>query len=80
MNVLAGNNKTITFQSGSNGANGTPGGNGNQGRTPGTGKGSGTSLPSNPIGALQEWCVKCSLPLPIYEWTAGQPHQMIATG
>ena len=82
------NNKTITSQSGteavsqSNGANGTPAGNGNQGGTPGntgngTGNGSGTSLPSNPIGSLQEYCVKCSLPLPIYDLqnTSGQPHQ-----
>ena len=39
--------------------------------------GSGTSLPSNPIGSLQEYCVKCSLPLPIYDLqnTSGQPHQ-----
>lgn len=81
--------KTITSQSGteaisqSNGANGntgtggtggggSPGGGGN-----GTGNGSGTSLPSNPIGSLQEYCVKCSLPLPIYDLqnTSGQPHQ-----
>jgi len=81
-------NKTITSQSGteaisqSNGANGTPGpaGNGIQGGSPGNagnGTGNGTSLPSNPIGSLQEYCVKCSLPLPIYDLqnTSGQPHQ-----
>ena len=62
-------NKTITAsQSGteatsqSNGANGTTG-------TGGTGNG--------PMGSLQEYCVKCSLPLPIYDLhnTSGQPHQ-----
>ena len=39
--------------------------------------GSGAALPSNPIGSLQEYCVKCSLPLPIYDLqnTIGQPHQ-----
>ena len=45
---------------------------------PGTnGNGSGAALPSNPIGSLQEYCVKCSLPLPIYDLqnTSGQPHQ-----
>jgi len=80
-------NKTITSQSGteaisqSNGANGTPGtggnGTGSPGAGNGTGNGSGTSLPSNPIGSIQEYCVKCSLPLPIYDLqnTSGQPHQ-----
>ena len=33
--------------------------------------------PTNPIGSLQEYCVKCSLPMPIYDLgnTSGQPHQ-----
>ena len=33
--------------------------------------------PTNPIGCLQEYCVKCSLPMPIYDLqnTSGQPHQ-----
>lgn len=35
------------------------------------------SMSSNPIGCLQEYCVKYSLPLPIYDLqnTTGQPHQ-----
>ena len=38
---------------------------------------SSASHPSNPIGCLQEYCVKFSLPLPIYDLqnTSGQPHQ-----
>lgn len=76
----------IASQSGtevqSNGANGNSGpvgppGSGAPG-APGTnGNGSGAALPSNPIGSLQEYCVKCSLPLPIYDLqnTSGQPHQ-----
>ena len=66
----------------SNGANGNPGAVGPPGSgapgAPGTnGNGSGAALPSNPIGSLQEYCVKCSLPLPIYDLqnTSGQPHQ-----
>merc|ERR1712193_86157 len=76
------NNKTITSQSGTEAVSQSNGANGNQAGTPGntgngTGNGSGTSLPSNPIGSLQEYCVKCSLPLPIYDLqnTSGQPHQ-----
>ena len=35
------------------------------------------NAPTNPIGCLQEYCVKCSLPMPIYDLqnTSGQPHQ-----
>ena len=56
-------------------------GNGNQGGTvsaDGSTNGNGqASLPSNPIGSIQEYCVKFSLPLPIYDLqnTSGQPHQ-----
>lgn len=51
-----------------NGSNMSPGNNGS------TGSG---SLPTNPIGSLQEYCVKHSLPLPIYDLqnATGQPHQ-----
>ena len=38
---------------------------------------SSSGAPTNPIGKLQEYCVKFSLPLPIYDLqnTIGQPHQ-----
>ena len=81
----------VTSQSGtdavsqSNGANGNSGTGVSGGPAPGGGApgngnangGSGAALPSNPIGSLQEYCVKCSLPLPIYDLqnTSGQPHQ-----
>jgi len=80
-------NKTITASqsgteatsqsNGANGTNGTGGTGGGGSPNAGNGTGNGTSLPSNPIGSLQEYCVKCSLPLPIYDLqnTSGQPHQ-----
>jgi len=42
-----------------------------------TGKEGGAGAPTNPIGKIQEYCVKFSLPLPIYDLqnTIGQPHQ-----
>lgn len=42
-----------------------------------TSNGSNGGAPTNPIGKLQEYCVKFSLPLPIYDLanTIGQPHQ-----
>ena len=41
------------------------------------GKEGGAGAPTNPIGKIQEYCVKFSLPLPIYDLqnTIGQPHQ-----
>ena len=52
-----------------------PASNGN-GVTNNAGAANGNS-PTNPIGCLQEYCVKCSLPMPIYDLqnTSGQPHQ-----
>ena len=43
----------------------------------GSSNGSTSGAPTNPIGKLQEYCVKFSLPLPIYDLanTIGQPHQ-----
>ena len=43
----------------------------------GSSNGSTNGGPTNPIGKLQEYCVKFSLPLPIYDLanTIGQPHQ-----
>merc|ERR1719245_2420885 len=53
-----------------------PAGNGN-GVTPNPNPAGNGNAPTNPIGCLQEYCVKCSLPMPIYDLqnTSGQPHQ-----
>lgn len=50
---------------------------GSNGSSTGSGTGGGAGAPTNPIGKIQEYCVKFSLPLPIYDLqnTVGQPHQ-----
>ena len=37
--------------------------------------GSGSALPSDPIGSLQEYCVKYSLPLPTYDLLPSTPRK-----
>jgi len=67
----------IASQPGTEGQSNGSNGNAGAGEKDKANGGSGAALPSNPIGSLQEYCVKCSLPLPIYDLqnTSGQPHQ-----